>query len=102
MRGLSIVASLVAIAAAREYPDSDWATHPDKTADWYKEHGEPLPELAPTITTVEANRSYVLKLECVGCPFRVRELYEVVETWQEPPQDNSLVCTMPSGDGAGV
>lgn len=93
MRCLSLAASLVAVAAARDYHNSKWATHPAKTADWYAEHGLPLPELAPTITTVEPNKSYVVKLECMGCPFRVRELYQTFETWQEPPQDNSLVST---------
>ncbi|KAF2682976.1 hypothetical protein K458DRAFT_244056, partial [Lentithecium fluviatile CBS 122367] len=79
--------------------DTEWAIYPDKTADWYKEHGEALPELAQAITTVEANRSYVVKLECVGCPFRVRELGEMLETWQDPPQDNSLLLNFTIEDG---
>ncbi|KAL1591997.1 hypothetical protein SLS60_011589 [Paraconiothyrium brasiliense] len=88
-------ASLVAVASAyRDWSgiDTKWATHPDKTAAWYDEHadGRP-PELAPAITTIAANKSSVVKLECVGCPFRVRKLHLEPEEWQEPPQDNSLL-----------
>ncbi|KAF2643633.1 hypothetical protein P280DRAFT_466400 [Massarina eburnea CBS 473.64] len=94
MRYSAVVASLVAVAAARNRwtgVDTKWATHPDKTADWYTEHGEPLPTLANATTTVEPGKSYIAKLDCLGCPFRVRKLYEVVEIWQEPAQENSLL-----------
>lgn len=93
MRSFAVVLSVAvsAVAALDNWQDYEWSYTPDKTADWYQEHGELLPVLAPELTVIEANKSYVVKLECVGCPFRVRELYEVVETWQEPPQDNSLV-----------
>ncbi|KAJ4299445.1 hypothetical protein N0V90_004690 [Kalmusia sp. IMI 367209] len=80
-------------AAARDWNniDVDWAIRPDKTAQWYEENASGnLPELAPTITTVVANKSSVVKLECVGCPFRVREESKP-ESWQKPPQDNSML-----------
>ncbi|KAF1941130.1 hypothetical protein EJ02DRAFT_423350 [Clathrospora elynae] len=48
-----------------------------------------IKDLAPVITTVEANRSYVVKLECVGCPFAVIE-NELHMSWEQPPRDNSL------------
>jgi hypothetical protein len=94
MRYLTLGASLVVTVSARSWigVDTDWAVRTDKTADWYKEHGEPLPELAQAITTVEANKSYVVKVECVGCPFRVGGL--TTDTWAESPQDNSLVGTI--------
>ncbi|KAF2106823.1 hypothetical protein BDV96DRAFT_469196, partial [Lophiotrema nucula] len=46
---------------------------------------------APAITVATDNKSYVIKLECVGCPFRVREYGQIAEYWQEPPRDNSLL-----------
>jgi hypothetical protein len=93
MRYLSLGASLVAVASARNWVgvDADWAVGPDKTAEWYREHDEPLPELAQAITTVEANRSYVVKVECVGCPFRHRGV--TTDSWQMCPPNNSLVST---------
>jgi hypothetical protein len=59
-----------------------------------EEDGLHLPELAGEHYWVEETQSHIVKLECLGCPFsvRVREQHEVVETWQEPPQENSLVC----------
>lgn len=69
--------------------DQSWSYMPDRTADWYKENDLPLPEVAPEVTS--DGSSYYVKLACLGCPFRLRKLYETVETWQEPPQDNSLV-----------
>ena len=71
-----------------------WSYLPDKTANWYATHGIKVPEFAPAVTTVEEGQSYVVKLDCLGCPFRVRSLGEVYETWQEPAQDNSLVCIL--------
>jgi hypothetical protein len=80
-----------AVASSVNWWEYEWSYRPDRTADWYKQRGQPLPEIAPEITTVEEHKSYVVKLECLGCPFRVRKYGETVETWQEPPQDNSLV-----------
>ncbi|KAF2008147.1 hypothetical protein P154DRAFT_16511 [Amniculicola lignicola CBS 123094] len=78
--------------------DSSWSYLPDKTADWYQEHQVPLPELAPEITTVREGKSYIVKLECIGCLFRVRELGEPVEKWQFPSQENSLLLNFTVDD----
>jgi hypothetical protein len=90
-----LIASFVAVASAyRSWIgiDTRWATHPDRTAQWYEEHAQGhLPEFAKSITTVVANKTSIAKLECVGCPFRVRKLHQEPEEWQDPPQDNSLV-----------
>jgi hypothetical protein len=100
MRSFVTLTLPLAIAAARTsfygrpgnaVPDQRWSYMPDKTADWYTSYGKPFPESAPALTTVEEGQSYVVKLDCVGCPFRVRSLGQVYETWQEPAQDNSLV-----------
>ncbi|KAF2175117.1 hypothetical protein K469DRAFT_611775 [Zopfia rhizophila CBS 207.26] len=85
-------------ATSEDWRAYTWSYEPDKTADWYGKHGKPLPELAPALTTVEQNKSYIVKLECVGCPFRVRREGELVETWQEPPQENSLLMNFTIDD----
>ncbi|OAG11580.1 uncharacterized protein CC84DRAFT_1080633 [Paraphaeosphaeria sporulosa] len=91
----ALIASLVAVASAyRSWigVDTRWATHPDRTAQWYDENAQGrLPELAQSMTTVVANKSSIVKLECMGCPFRVRKLHAEPEEWQEPPQDSSLL-----------
>jgi hypothetical protein len=91
MRYLSAVVPLIAVASARNWigVDVDWALYPDTPAARYESHGEPLPELADAVTTVGVNRSYVVKLDCIGCPFRIRKPLD--ESWQDPPRDNSLV-----------
>ncbi|KAF2475456.1 uncharacterized protein BDR25DRAFT_213162 [Lindgomyces ingoldianus] len=94
----------VAGAAARlgapsdDWRDYTWSYEDDKTAAWYKEHDLIPPEVAPAITTVEDEKSYIVKLECIGCPFRVRNKYPVLETWQEPAQDNSLLLNFTIDD----
>jgi hypothetical protein len=85
--------SFAIVSASGDWRDQIWSYTPDNTADWYTQHGQPLPEVAPEITTVEPNNSYVVKLECLDCPFRVRKYAEIVEEWQQSPQDNSLVCS---------
>ncbi|KAG9233276.1 hypothetical protein BJ875DRAFT_51174 [Amylocarpus encephaloides] len=66
----------------------------DSTANDYREHGEALPKVAESITTVEGGRSYTARLECLGCSSRVRMPpagEEVYETWREVDQENSLL-----------
>jgi guanyl-specific ribonuclease Sa len=41
------------------------------------------------IEAIEANKTYVVKLECVGCPFPVQD-YNGNVVWQQS-QDNALV-----------
>lgn len=48
-------------------------------------------QYAPEITVVEVNQTYVVKLDCQGCPFAV-EATNTEVLWQQPPQDNALVC----------
>jgi hypothetical protein len=44
---------------------------------------------AQEIEVVEANKTYVVKLECAGCPFAIQNLNGDIG-WQQP-QDNALV-----------
>ncbi|KAF2503081.1 hypothetical protein BU16DRAFT_555105 [Lophium mytilinum] len=74
-----------------DWRDYQWSYYPENTADELKELGLPLPEIAAPITTVHEHDNYVVKLECLGCPFRVREYGVRGEHWQENPQDNSLL-----------
>lgn len=48
-----------------------------------------MPDYAPEVTVVEEYKSYVVKLECPGCPFLVKESF-FKSSWQK--QENSLVC----------
>ncbi|KAF2027324.1 hypothetical protein EK21DRAFT_72244 [Setomelanomma holmii] len=56
---------------------------------------EIIPHYAPDVTVVEENevfhhnKAYVVKMECLGCPFAVKKADFQVE-WQEPPQENAL------------
>ncbi|KAF2133708.1 hypothetical protein P153DRAFT_280453 [Dothidotthia symphoricarpi CBS 119687] len=45
---------------------------------------------APEITVVESNKNYLVKLDCVECPFAVWDSSSEV-SWQTPPQDNALL-----------
>ena len=87
-----VAATSAAVTAAQQdrssRPDLEWALMPDKTADWYKDHGKPVPDFAPEITVDEENKSYVVKLDCPDCPFLVKE-NPFKSSWQK--QENSLV-----------
>ncbi|KAF2621943.1 hypothetical protein BU25DRAFT_435166 [Macroventuria anomochaeta] len=84
---LSLAAAFASVTAAqRDLPPRPDLKY-DETADWYKDHGKPIPDVAPEITVIEANRSYVVKLECPDCPFLVKEGRKA--SWQE--RDNSLL-----------
>jgi len=76
---------------SEDWRDYTWSFYPENTADELKKIGLPLPEIAAPITTVHEQENYVVKLECLGCPFRVREYGQTVEHWQENPQENSLL-----------
>jgi len=99
MRCAAAFALPVALAAAttvsqvQRTPDQEWSYLVDKTADWYKAHGKPIPEPAPAVTSVKQGQSYIVKLECLGCPFRVRSREYERGSWQWPAPDNSLVRT---------
>jgi hypothetical protein len=76
-------------ATSDNYRDYEWSYHPDSTADEYVQHGSKVPPVAAAVTTVVEDSSYVVKLDCLGCPFRVRA-HEGEYFTAEP--DNSLVC----------
>jgi hypothetical protein len=84
---VGLAAAYASVTAAQKVlpPQPDFQY--DETADWYRDHGMPVPEVSSQITTVKANRSYVVKLECPDCPFLVKDGREV--SWQE--RDNALV-----------
>lgn len=85
---LSLAAVVTSVTASqKELPPQPDIKY-DETADWYKDHGKPAPDFAPEITVVEENRSYVVKLECPGCSFYVKDGRKI--SWQE--RNNSLVC----------
>lgn len=50
----------------------------------------PGKDVAPVIAVAEQNKTYVVKFECVGCPFVVLKGAHEAE-WSHPPPDNSLV-----------
>ncbi|KAF2704680.1 hypothetical protein K504DRAFT_484872 [Pleomassaria siparia CBS 279.74] len=62
---------------------------PDMPKDLYIANGLALPNYAQDIMTIKQGQSYVVKLDCLGCPFRDQSLG--AEVWQEPAQDNSLL-----------
>lgn len=73
MRFLTALGLSVAFSAGAASGDAI----PDKTA-------------APEVAVVESNRSYMVKLDCVACPFAVWDSASEV-SWQTPPQDNALL-----------
>lgn len=79
MHSLTILPFLAASAIASlgptsdDYRDYEWSYNPDPTADEYLQDGSRVPPQAADITTVIPGSSYVVKLDCLGCPFRVRE-----------------------------
>ncbi|OCK84234.1 hypothetical protein K432DRAFT_378812 [Lepidopterella palustris CBS 459.81] len=83
------VGAVASLGATSDYwGDYTWSYEDEPTAAYYEKHGKEPPQVAAPVTTVKVEKSYVVKLECLGCPFRVRT---TPETWQEPPQDNSLL-----------
>jgi hypothetical protein len=44
------------------------------------------------VTALEDGKNYVVKLDCLGCPFAVKQDNGRV-SWPEEPHDNALVCT---------
>ena len=74
-----------------DYRDYEWSYHPDPTADEYLQGGSEIPAPAAAVTEVVPESSYVVKLDCLGCPFRVRPLGGEEYFTNEP--ENSLVCT---------
>jgi hypothetical protein len=77
---LAFSAFVVAVSSAEwniSQPPNQWAD-------------EIIPHYAPKITIAEEGKAYVVKLDCLDCPFAIGKPNAEVE-WQEPPQDNALV-----------
>ncbi len=94
LSALSLLAAAATASARNKWApsDTDWATEPAETADWYEQNDQRRPAIASAVTTVAEGQSYMVKLDCVGCPFRVRPNYpDMRETWQDPAQETSLV-----------
>ncbi|OCL08553.1 hypothetical protein AOQ84DRAFT_439508 [Glonium stellatum] len=99
MRSFSVLIPLFAAGAAashlgatsENWRDYTWSYEPEQTANYYKDHGFKPPSVATDITPVELQKSYIVKMECLGCPFRVRELGQTYEPWAKEPVDNSLL-----------
>ena len=90
---VSVVASYLG-ATSENWRDYTWSYEPEATADYYKDHRLKPPLIAANITPVGLQKSYVVKMECLGCPFRVRKLGQTYEPWAEEPVDNSLVTAL--------
>ncbi|RAR13352.1 arabinogalactan endo-1,4-beta-galactosidase [Stemphylium lycopersici] len=54
---------------------------------------QPGKDVASVITVAEENRTYVVKFECVGCPYVVQKSAHEAE-WSHPPPDNSLMMML--------
>jgi hypothetical protein len=97
MLSLTLLSFLSAGAFAALGPTSDdpkdfeWSFHPDPTAAEYLQRGSEVPPQAAAITKVIPESSYVVKLDCLGCPFRVRTAHGNDYFTAEP--ENSLVCS---------
>jgi len=50
-----------------------------------------LDAAAPDIEVVNFNKEYVVKLDCVGCPY-ARQLDDKKAVWEQPARENALVC----------
>ncbi|KAH7130139.1 hypothetical protein B0J11DRAFT_457129 [Dendryphion nanum] len=89
--GLPIAFAAIASAGSASV-GNEWSYTPDKTADWYKQHGEELPHHAQVLTTVEEGKSYIVKLPCLGCPLQERHTDgNVVEVPTEWSLNNGLL-----------
>jgi len=86
---LAIPTALASLGAmSDDWNDYTWSYAPD--TDYAALGVDPPPAAAP-ITSVYDGDSYIVKLECLGCPFRVREL-EVGDWWEDwDRRANSLV-----------
>ena len=90
---VNVVASYLG-ATSENWRDYTWSYEPEATADYYKDHRLKPPLIAADITPVELQKNYIVKMECLGCPFRVRKLGQTYEPWAEELVDNSLVSAL--------
>lgn len=79
--------SFVAVLAVQAHPN-----HPS-SSDYTYSHsvGREIgsSQWSGAVTTVRKGSNVIVKLDCLGCPFRLRT--EDEEIWEEPPRENALV-----------
>ncbi|KAH5279160.1 hypothetical protein HBI71_024940 [Parastagonospora nodorum] len=78
---MHFLAALAAVAVATVRADiSDLGT-PDHSL---------LDSAAPDVEVVDFNKEYVVKLDCIGCPY-ARQVADNKAVWEQPPRKNALV-----------
>lgn len=70
--------------------DTTWAIQPDLTHDELLAHGFEIPEIASPVTEIKRILSYIVKFDCLGCPFDIRDAY-IWDQYEQPGRPNSLV-----------
>ena len=70
--------------------DTTWALQPDLTHDELLAHGFEIPEVASLVTEIKRGLNYIVKLNCLGCPFDIRGTY-TADQYEQPGRPNSLV-----------
>ncbi|KAL5118795.1 hypothetical protein ACEQ8H_003298 [Pleosporales sp. CAS-2024a] len=81
MRFSTAFAAAAAVAVGAEVAD---AVAPGQQPD------QAGSEIFPEVKVVKLNKDYIVKLECVGCPFARRVQASNEAEWQQPPQQNAL------------
>ncbi|KAI9708204.1 MAG: hypothetical protein M1820_004158 [Bogoriella megaspora] len=70
--------------------DTTWAVQPDLTYDELITNGFEVPPIADSVTEVKPGLNYIVKLDCLGCPFDVRGTY-IWDQYEQPGRPNSLL-----------
>ena len=70
--------------------DTTWAIQSDLTHDELVAHGFEIPDIASAVTEIKHSLNYIVKLDCVGCPFDIRGTY-TWDQYEQPGRPNSLV-----------
>lgn len=87
--------ALLALAWTNTWGDNSFLenfAYLDTSPSVYKDTGlDYVPDISKIITEVRANASYIVKLPCIGCPFRLRERGMVYGYFESPPRDSALV-----------
>lgn len=100
----AIHASAYSTLDLEEDPYHDWREElgRDATADDYRQHGEPLPAISPPVTSTREEQSYIVKVDCLSCPSRVRNPINLDWTgpqiWAGVEQETSFVIISPKFD----
>ena len=88
MRFLAAFGLSLAVTAIATSPDQQQA---DEEIAWQKyAEGKYTEPSASDITVIQANQSYTVKLDCVGCPLTVQPSLGNTK-WQTLSRDNVLV-----------